>query len=193
MLQVALGRSADDEHRPGLATLSARLRGDTGLLFTNMERSELETALADAATAHHARAGTVAEDTVELEAGPLLGKARPSRPIARVGHASSDSSQQGGLPFAHTLEPALRAAGVPSRLNKGVVELLAPHTVCEAGRPLGPGAASVLKMLDLKLATFAMHLDSVWENGDVTIISEPPERVYAPPRTSRHLFVCVPI
>jgi len=92
---------------------------------------------------------------------------------------------QGGLPFAHTMEPALRAAGVPSRLNKGVVELLAPHTVCEAGRPLGPGAAAVLKMLDLKLATFAMHLDSVWENGDLTIISEPPERVcvcFAPAR-----------
>ena len=84
---------------------------------------------------------------------------------------------QGGLPFPHTLEPALRAAGVPSRLNKGVVELLAPHVVCEAGRQLSPGAASVLKMLDLKLATFAMHLDSVWENGELTVISEPPERV----------------
>ena len=47
----------------------------------------------------------------------------------------------------------------------------------EVGRPLGQGAASVLKMLDLKLATFAMHLDSVWENGELTVISEPPERV----------------
>ena len=87
---------------------------------------------------------------------------------------------QGGLPFPHTLEPALRAAGVPARLNKGVVELLAPHVVCEAGRSLSPGAASVLKMLDLKLATFAMHLDSVWENGELTVISEPPERVCVP-------------
>ena len=79
MLQVALGRSAEDEHRPGLAALATRLRGDAGLLFTNMERGELETALADAATAHHARAGTTAEDTVELDAGPLIGKARPKR------------------------------------------------------------------------------------------------------------------
>lgn len=79
VLQVALGRSAEDEHRPGLAALATRLRGDAGLLFTNMERGELETALADAATAHHARAGTTAEDTVELDAGPLIGKARPKR------------------------------------------------------------------------------------------------------------------
>ena len=78
MLQVALGRSPSDEHRPGLSALAARLRGDTGLLFTNMERGELETALEEAATAPHARAGTVAEETVELDAGPLMFKARPA-------------------------------------------------------------------------------------------------------------------
>jgi mRNA turnover protein 4 len=76
VLQVALGRTPDDEHRPGLSALAARLRGDTGLLFTNMERNELETALEDAATAHHARAGTTAEESVELDAGPLMFKAR---------------------------------------------------------------------------------------------------------------------
>ena len=84
MLQVALGRSADEEHRPGLSALAARLRGDTGLLFTNMERGELESALADAATAHHARAGTVAEDTVELDAGPLQFKARTPADFIRL-------------------------------------------------------------------------------------------------------------
>ena len=84
---------------------------------------------------------------------------------------------QGGLPFPHTLEPALRAAGVPCRLNKGVVELLAAHTVCEAGRILTAAASSVLKMMDIKLATFTMVLDSVWENGEVEVLSEPEERV----------------
>jgi hypothetical protein len=87
------------------------------------------------------------------------------------------SSSQGGLPFPHTLEPALRAAGVPCRLNKGVVELLAAHTVCEAGRILTAAASSVLKMMDIKLATFTMVLDSVWENGEVEVLSEPEERV----------------
>ena len=80
---------------------------------------------------------------------------------------------------------------MPSRLNKGVVELLAPHVVCEAGRQLSPGAASVLKMLDLKLATFAMHLDSVWENGELTVISEPPERVCV--RNAAGLAACAAV
>ena len=76
MLQVALGRAPEEEHREGLSQLAGRLRGDAGLLFTNLARDELETTLAEHATAHHARTGAIAEDTVELDAGPLLFKAR---------------------------------------------------------------------------------------------------------------------
>jgi hypothetical protein len=76
VLQVALGRTSEDEHRAGLAALGARIRGDAGLLFTNMDRVELETVLAEHAVAHHARTGAVAEDDFALEAGPLMFKAR---------------------------------------------------------------------------------------------------------------------
>jgi len=139
VLQVALGRGEGEEHRPGLAALAQRLRGGAGLVFTNLTREELETRLAECAVAHYARAGAVAEETVELEAGPLLFR--------------------GALPFPHTGEPALRAAGVPCRLRAGVVELIAPHTVCVEGSLLTAPQASVLKALDMKLATFTMELD----------------------------------
>ena len=161
VLQVALGRSEGEEHRPGLASLSARLRGGCGLVFTSLTREELETSFADCCVAHWARAGCVASETVEMEAGPLF-----------VGG--------GQLPFPHTQEPALRAAGVPCRLRAGVVELLGAHTVCEEGKPLNAHQAAVLKMLNIKLATFNLELDSVWEsNGAFEVLSEPAEETAA--------------
>ena len=156
VLRVALGREEGDEHRPGLHSLAARLRGDSGLICTNLGVDDLEQHLGTAAVAHYARAGQRADDTVVLEAGPLF-------------------THGGSVTFPHTMEPALRACGVPCRLRNGVVEMLSEHTVCTAGQVLSAHAAQALRLLDVKLATFHMVLDSVWRSSDASfeVLSEP--------------------
>ena len=40
-MAIALGKSADDEYKDNLHTISAELKGQTGLLFTNKTKKEV--------------------------------------------------------------------------------------------------------------------------------------------------------
>uniref|UniRef100_A0A0D3CA14 mRNA cap 0 methyltransferase domain-containing protein n=2 Tax=Brassica oleracea TaxID=3712 RepID=A0A0D3CA14_BRAOL len=114
VMQVALGRSASDEIRPGIFKVSKfLLHGDAGLLVTDMPKEEVESngskyliliALQNAyEDSDFSRTGSTA---VELKEGPL---------------------EQ----FTHEMEPFLRKQGMPVRLNKDkILEEDAPFDIC---------------------------------------------------------------
>eukprot|EP00879_Flechtneria_rotunda_P022793 GHRR01024073.1.p1 GENE.GHRR01024073.1~~GHRR01024073.1.p1 ORF type:complete len:157 (+),score=57.79 GHRR01024073.1:351-821(+) len=90
-----------------------------------------------------ARAGSKAVQDFKLSAGPL-------------------SNYAGPLP--HTMEPQLRKYGLPTKLNKGVVELLADHMVCREGQVLDPNQAALLRVFSIKMATFHLVPLAWWSN-----------------------------
>ena len=68
--------------------------------------------------------GAVAPETVTIEKGPVHGA-------------------HGGL-MEHTLEPTPEN-GMPTKLNRGVIELLADHVVCKEGT-ISPQGAILLRL-----------------------------------------------
>uniref|UniRef100_A0A0D3HQE1 Ribosome assembly factor mrt4 n=1 Tax=Oryza barthii TaxID=65489 RepID=A0A0D3HQE1_9ORYZ len=147
VMQIALGRSHADEAKTGLHKLSKFLQGDTGLFFTNLPRDDVERLFREFEEHDFARTGSIATETVELKEGPL---------------------EQ----FTHEMEPFLRKQGMPVRLNKGAVELVADHIVCEEGKPISPEAAQTLRLLGMQMATFRLYLVCWWSSDDFEVYKE---------------------
>ena len=75
------------------------LRNQRGLLFTSQTLEEVTKYFEDHSESDYLRTGGIAEETVELDAGPL---------------------EQ----FSHAIEPQLRQLGMPTELKKGVINLM---------------------------------------------------------------------
>ena len=142
VLQVALGKGPEDEQRDGLHQLSQYVKGHTGLVFTNLTKEDLEAACEQHRAADYARTGTVATATVVIDKGPVHGP-------------------HGGL-MEHTMEPTLRKNGMPTKLNRGVIELLADHTVCKEGEFISPAGAILLRIFGHELSEFKIDLVCGW-------------------------------
>ena len=155
VLRVALGRDAESEASEGAATLGARVKGDCGVMFTDLSREDVESVFERFAVKDYARTGAVARETVTVEAGPVHG---PS-----------------GALMEHTLEPTLRKNGMPTKLNRGVIELEANHTLCKEGQHISPQGAILLRLFGHELAEFRCRLTCGLVNGELEVYEEDDE------------------
>ncbi|XP_021749175.1 mRNA turnover protein 4 homolog [Chenopodium quinoa] len=147
VMQIALGRSASDEIKPGLHKISKFLRGETGLFFTDMSEEEVKKIFEEFEVFDFARTGCLATEKVELKEGPLT-------------------------EFSHEMEPFLRKQGMPVRLNKGVIELISDFVVCEEGNPLSPESSRILRLLGVKMTSFKLHLICSLRGDDFEVYRE---------------------
>jgi mRNA turnover protein 4 len=138
VMQKALaGADGADEHRPGLASLAADLRGPVGLLLTSKPRAEVEAFFAAHAAPDYARAGAVADRDVVVP--------------------------RGKLELPHTMVDELRKLGMTGlKLDKGVPTLPLAYTICSSGESLTPEQCRLLKHFGHQLSVFRLRLVSQW-------------------------------
>ena len=135
VVQVALGRSAEEEPADNAHLLSKYMRGQVCLLFTNKTEKEIQAFLDEHHEPDYAKAGTKATYTVFLQKGVESLK-----------------------DYGHGMEPYFRQLGLPTKLNMQKIELLADTFVCREGQELSVEQCKILKLLGHQMAQFSLKL-----------------------------------
>ncbi|MFH4983879.1 hypothetical protein AB6A40_010588 [Gnathostoma spinigerum] len=141
LMAMSLGKDSSHERAKDLAKVTALLKGDCGLMFTNADREAVVDFFKTYEEHDFARSGQIASVSVDLS--------------------------QGALPnFSFTLEPQMRRLGLPTKLEKGVVTLLSDYRICKEGDKLNAEQAKLLKLLGYKISVFKINLIGQWTKSD---------------------------
>merc|ERR1711935_765030 len=143
VMAVAFGRSDDDEYQDNMAGLGKLLMksGESGVVYTNRTREEVEEFFASFRMSDYARAGTIATCTRTVEAGPIDG-------------------------WAGSMEPPLRKLGLPTVLKNGVIVVEKNHNLCVEGTVITAEQAKLLKLFEMKTVTFELELQGMWDKEE---------------------------
>ncbi|KAJ5690070.1 Ribosome assembly factor mrt4 [Penicillium macrosclerotiorum] len=157
VMAVALGTTPENEAAQNLHRLNKYLTGAVGLLFTSRAADSVTDYFENFRPQDFARAGTVATRSFSIPNGLVY---------SRAGEVPAESDE----PISHTMEPALRKLGVPTRLVKGKVmlELTEGQTgypVCREGETLDSRQTTLMKMFGVTSSEFKVDLKACWNRN----------------------------
>jgi len=148
----ALGTTSENEYKQNFHQISKRLVGNVGLIFSNTSHEDLKKYFEEHSKRDYARAGYICPETIVIPEGPL---------------------KWGVDNILHSMEPTVRALGLPTQLKNGIVTMLREHTVCKKGEPLTVEQAKLLKLLLKPLAEFRLEILGYWHDNSFHVIKEP--------------------
>uniref|UniRef100_A0A7S2P878 Ribosome assembly factor mrt4 n=1 Tax=Leptocylindrus danicus TaxID=163516 RepID=A0A7S2P878_9STRA len=142
LLQMALGKTPEDEFRDNLRHVSKLISGSVGLLITSRNDKEVKNYFNNFAEEDFARAGNIADREVKVTSDMLT-----VHPVNQV-------------------EP-FRKLGLPVDVNNGKMVLIGGQTefvLCKEGDVLSAEVCKLLVHFGLKLAEFRTTLLCRWSN-----------------------------
>jgi len=125
----------------GLEELMQHVRGNVGFVFTKGDLSAVKGKVIGLRVEAPAKVGTFAPNDVLVPAGPT------------------------GLEPTQT--SFLQALNIPSKINKGQVEIQNDHLLLKKGDKIGQSEAALLAKLNIKPFTYGMVLKMVYDAGSI--------------------------
>lgn len=147
LLQIAFGRTQEDEYSDNLSRLSPLLSGSVGVLCTNRDASHVEEYFATLSVEDYARAGTVASKTILITNAMI-----ETHPVSMV--------------------EQFRKLGLPVEVQNGRVGMVGgreEYEVCKKDKELSVEQCKILVHMGVKLAVFKIELIRRWEKENGTV------------------------
>jgi mRNA turnover protein 4 len=144
LMQIALGRTTEDEYSENLRHVSKLIVGNVGLLMTSKPDSEVEEYFSNFAEDDFARAGATATRTVTVNNEMLYN-------------------------FPTSMVEQFRKLNLPVDIDNGKIVLIGgkkEHTICEEGDELSVEACKLLVQFGVKLTEFRVQLLCRWKSTD---------------------------
>lgn len=150
LLQIALGRTPEEEYSDNLRHVADGINESVGLLFTSRPRSEVEEFFANFSEPDFARAGYVAPREVIITNKDLA-----NHPVSM-------------------LDQQFKKQGIPAMIENGKIILTnndEEHVLCKKGETLNPEKCKALVHFGVKLCDFRVNLVCRWAKGEFEELS----------------------
>ncbi|KAK8818489.1 hypothetical protein WA577_003792, partial [Blastocystis sp. JDR] len=145
VMQVALGRTPEEEYRDNLSKLGEALGGNCTLFFTNKPKEEVLQFFKEYKSLDFARAGFKATENFVIP--------------------------KGEMPFPHSMMEEFKKLRLPVELKNGIIHMREDYTVCKTGKVLTPEQCRILKLYNKPLTFFTLTPLACWSEGQVETLS----------------------
>jgi large subunit ribosomal protein LP0 len=129
------------ESHPQLQTLLPHIKNNVGLIFCNGDLSGVKKVIAAQRVAAPAKVGATCPNDVIVPAGP-------------TGMEPTQTS-------------FLQALNIPSKINKGQVDIVNDVKILSTGQRVGQSEATLLLKLNIKPFSYGLTIQTVYDNGSI--------------------------
>jgi len=152
LLQIALGKTPEDEYADNIRHVSGAISESVGLLFTSRSKQGVQDYFENLAEPDFARSGFVATRDVVITNEMLA-----NHPVSMM-------------------EQQFRKQGLPVRIDNGIIVLLdglKEYRLCKEGEVLSPEKCKALSHFGIKLSEFRVKLVCYWSRkaGEFEMLS----------------------